>query len=548
MRFCITDNIKENVDWYKQLLSEECVRRYHPQSIITITDFSSNIELYSDDVDIAEDHIDESSDYDTILKSVQVEFQSSSNDTTMTSGLLKWTMTLFELRDMNHWFAEIYNRELTDISHALVTQTIWNVFLCELWSGISDIGQDIEQDNNDSNRIWICDSNDNSIKNVEPLFGVYYQNSSNLLPTTTRQRVYFSITAETFFMHSISEEVYRPSNTIYLVGKLFPHWKTREEHGHLECRIYEGRWARAPSGFRVKTKTNPENPDELYVYKSKWLVRSVDDVVIEQDDGVRDVNIQEPVINNHQYQPVEYTEDTINTNADDTTTASYPTKYRRRRIHIVSEFVVLWEWLRIWFNVYMLDEPLRLYKYNHRGERSRIQYVFTKDECNELYTQLFYEGTQSYEWFSKILVECMSIRWNRYVVFEEWTRDTEDPALEYVIPSNTGKRITYNTYKKARLVSKRIGRGVVRRMERGQYYPIRMLYTGFDDDVDTPSHAQDNDSRVWFDSQKDAFVTVWINKKGDEITMSCVSPSSELIQWKKEFDYFLSQWFPIITK
>jgi hypothetical protein len=380
------------------------------------------------------------------------------------------------------------------------------------------------------------------------MFGIYYQNSTTVLPTMTLQRVYFSITAETFFMHSISEEVYRPSNTIYLVGKLFPHWKTRYENGNIECRIYEGQWAKAPSGFRVKSSINSENTDELYVYKSKWLVRPVEGDAVDSES--KDVPTETAEL--HQPNPV-YTiqGETTDTNIDDAPVEPpiYSSRYKRRRIHIVSEMMVLWEWIRIWFNVYMLDEPLRLYKYNHRGERSRIQYVFTKDECSELYTQLFYDGSRPYEWFSKILVECMSIRWNRFVVFEEWVQDTSDePTLEYVIPSNTGKRIAYNTYKKARWVSKRIGRGVIRRMDRGQYYPIRMLYTGFDDDTSEPSHTLNDDSRLWFDSQKDAFVTVWINKKGDEITMSCVSPSSELVQWKKEFDYFLSQWFPIITK
>lgn len=544
MKFQVTDDIPTIIEWYKKLFADENTIRqlYEKNERVIVCDFD-NGDGGDDDTGAIEDSVVRDSsgmEFESLYKGIKVECSTQSDSTP-----IQWTMTLFELRELNKWFASTHVSSDSDVG---ATATIWNIFLCDLW----DTANGASGDNGEKN-VWISDSvGDGSI----PVFGVYYQYSPSILSQKAKHKVYFSITAGSFFMHSISEEIHRPSNTVYLVGKLFPHWTTRNENGILECRIYDGEWMRAPSGFREKSRGMAEgtiSDEPLYAYKSRWMTRTLADTSESPVElHVETTEVPTTSIPTTTIEPIEIEiENTPQQEDEPTKSPTISTTYKRRRkIHVVSEFVALWEWLRLWFYTYTLDEPLRLYKYNMRGERARIQYVFTKDECNELHTQLGYDGFMPFEWFSKIIVECMSIRWNRYTVFEEWCCDDSGiPYREQLIPCDTGSRVAYSTYKKARWVSRRIGSAVYRRIERGQIYPIRILFTGFtDDDGDASQTVNEDEMRQWIDAQKDTFVTVWVNKKGDEIAMTCVSPSSELIQWKKEFDYFLSQWFSVITK
>jgi hypothetical protein len=544
--FHVTNDVDAMIQWYDNLFSHESLVGYHrDNTIIRIAiDGDVNGGDVRDDIggdnditvfDICNSDIAPFTDEER-MKKIFVSFDVKS---------IPVKMTLYELLEINKWFLKHW---MDNDSHRICPSTvstlskpvIWNIFMCELWKYLreSAVRGDLSASDLTGCYTWINDNDTDSL----PIYGIYYHQSQSVLSPAIPCKVYFSIKAGTFFLHSITEEVHRPSKSVYLVGKLFPWWDILMNEDVLQCRVFGGQWTNVPNGFRPKNGfVESSYRDDYYAYKSRWVASAQESVpVVVNADADIGVGMD--------------TDTSADTSADTDTSVDVESTIEttgqtlRNKIHIVSECSVLWEWIRMWFQIYMMDEPLRLYRYNMRGERSRIQYVFTKEECNELYTNLGYDGRKPYEWFSKILIECMTIRWNRYIVAEEWSLDSHTgmPSRDYIIPCHCKSRVNYARYKKARWVSRRIAPMLYGRFVSGQYYSIRILFTGFDEECEIAS--DDKDIRNWLDRQSDAFVVIWVNKTGDEITMNCSSPSADLLQWKQEFDYFLSQWFAVITK
>jgi hypothetical protein len=517
MIFYTSQSIDELLEWYDEIMTEEFVSKWNPASPIYFID-EQNEEPFED----CSAQIMDAEDipYKDKLKKIHVHL--------LRQGGEAIDMTLFEIKEMNGWFMKkiIASKPvLGEITNTV--PTIWNIFLCQYLTLVRDtlpVSHIIPDES--TKPIWITDSVSKVDKGQQVFFGVYELYSSSIYGDNVANRLYFSSKAHSFFMHSIEEEVQLSTGTVYLVGKLFPQWDVRfGEHtdtsgddlsdmlvmdiSNIQIRLYEGNWMKCPRGFEYRSG---QGKDAVYMFRSRWLVNPVKKETVEP-------------ISSHSLSPVVMVE-------------KKPAK-KFRKIHILTEMMCLFEWIKFSLETHFIETPLSTYKFNPRGEHSRIEYRFTKDECRELSTNLPYEGQYEFEWISKILVECMSIRWNSRVLFEEYAAiDSQELECIGTILSNRGSRISYSKYKKARLVSKYVANKVKDWIRNDSYYVIRIVFSGF---------GEGNKVNVdnWINANKDSFIIVWIHKENEEIAIRCSSPSTELMPWKKEFDYFIAQWFPI---
>lgn len=544
MIFYTSRTIDELLQWYEEIISESFVVNFNCDEYIYYTDKEvdytpplQNIEHMDETESPTEDSNDEHSHtpeqivYSEQLKKIRVKLVREGGD--------EVTMTLFEIKEMNHWFMKkIVSSANPSIPEMATIPSVWNIFMCEYFLLVKDTLLVSHIGDHNSRPVWIVDSSYPLSKEQVAFFGIYEFDSPAILPTTVTHRIYFSSRAHSFFMHSIQEEVHVTSNTVYLVGKLFPQWEYRfidissnesdslldmliVDPSNIQIRQYKGTWMKCPRGFEYRSG---KGKDALFMFRSRWIIRK-NNTADKKDDN------ESAVIT---------TSHVVDTSVANIVTSKGPVvKGKMRRIHIVSEFICLFEWLKFAIESYFIDVPLSTYKYNPRGERSKIEYRFTKEECTELSTNLAYDGGLPHEWISKILVECMSIRWNSRIVFEEYLPSSNEKcdAVSSIL-SNRGGRITYNTHKKARLVSNHVAKYMKRWVSSESYYVIRLLFTGF-------GGPELDDPLAWIKENEGVFVFVWVHKDADEIVIRCSSPSTELLSWKREFDYFLSQWFSI---
>jgi hypothetical protein len=535
MIFHASTSIDELLAWYERIISEEFVNKWDITEPIIYTELentATNIDEQPDDLnkDVPEElDISQISEdptpgaYDTKIKAIQVHLVRPEKKDIV--------MSLYEIIEMNQWFLKKAVSVSKPDGDVFTIPTVWNLFLCAYFILVRDTISVTHVDiSTNTYALWIVDTTYPCSKDREVLFGIYEYNSPSILEKGVRHRLYFSSKAHSFFMHAIHEEVHVNSNIVYLVGKLFPQWEYRfdgediseneiatTEPYTIQIRQYSGTWMNCPRGFEYRSGNGR---DAIFMFRSRWMARRSTDehpVLSEKTDKNDGSTVTDVV--------------TVET------TTKKATESKFKRIHIVSEFRCLFEWIKFAVETNFIDVPVSTYKYNPKSERSKIEYRFTKEECTELSTNLSYEGTASYEWISKILVECMSIRWNNRVLFEEYAPVEGSVMRMATLLSNSGARISYNTYKKARLVSKYVAPRISKWINPESYYVVRLLFTGFGDETVSTTE--------WIDENENVFLFVWIHRENEEITIRCSSPSTELLSWKKEFDYFLAQWFAI---